>query len=70
MKAVRFVQPGRPLELHDLPQPHPGGDDVLVRVTAAGICRSNLSARSPGKVTPRWPVSRTSFRRFALSRTH
>ena len=46
MKAVRLVQPGRPLELHDIPQPHPGEDDVLVRVRAAGICHSDAHYRA------------------------
>ncbi len=36
MKAVRLVQPGQPLELHDGPIPLPGPRDVLVRVAAGG----------------------------------
>ncbi len=46
MKAVRLVQPGLPLELHDIPLPHPGEDDVLVRVKAAGICHSDAHYRA------------------------
>jgi propanol-preferring alcohol dehydrogenase len=46
MKAVRLVQPGRPLELHDIPLPHTGDDDVLVRVKAAGICHSDAHYRA------------------------
>ncbi len=45
MKAVRLVQPGRPLELHDVPLPHTGADDVLLRVKAAGICHSDAHYR-------------------------
>ena len=46
MKAVRLVQPGRPLELHDIPLPQTGDDDVLVRVKAAGICHSDVHYRA------------------------
>jgi propanol-preferring alcohol dehydrogenase len=46
MKAVRLVQPGRPLELDDIPLPHTGDDDVLVRVKAAGICHSDAHYRA------------------------
>src|SRR5206468_2862752 len=46
MKAVRLVQPGRPLELHDVPRPRPGPGDVLVRVKAAGICHSDAHYRA------------------------
>ena len=46
MKAVRLVQPGRALELHDIPLPHTGDDEVLVRVKAAGICHSDAHYRA------------------------
>jgi len=46
MKAVRLVQPGHPLELHDIPLPQTGDDDVLVRVKAAGICHSDAHYRA------------------------
>jgi D-arabinose 1-dehydrogenase-like Zn-dependent alcohol dehydrogenase len=46
MKAVRLVQPGSPLELHDIPLPQTGDDDVLVRVKAAGICHSDAHYRA------------------------
>lgn len=46
MKAVRLVQPGRPLELHDVPLPNVGHDEVLVRIKAAGICHSDAHYRA------------------------
>jgi len=46
VKAVRLVQPGRPLELHEVPIPIPGPSDVLVRVKAAGICHSDTHYRA------------------------
>jgi len=46
MKAIRLIQPGRPLELHEVPVPAVGGRDVLVRVRAAGICHSDAHYRA------------------------
>lgn len=46
MKALRLVAPHRPLEMHDLPVPEPGPDDVLIRVRAAGICHSDAHYRA------------------------
>lgn len=57
MKAVRLVQPGRPLELQEVPLPEIGAADVLVRVRAAGVChsdahyRAGLSAMGPMPIT-------------------
>ena len=46
MKAVRLVEPGRPLESRELEVPTVGPQDVLVRVRAAGICHSDAHYRS------------------------
>lgn len=46
MKAIRMVQPGFPLEMHDVPIPPVGSSDVLVRVKAAGICHSDAHYRA------------------------
>ena len=46
MKAVRLIEPGRPLQMQDLPVPEPGPDDALVRVEAAGICHSDAHYRA------------------------
>ena len=55
MKAVRMVQVGKPLELHDIPVPSIGERDILVRVCAAGICHSDVhyrAGRSPVRPLP------------------
>jgi len=57
MRAVRLVQPGRPLELFDLPEPTVGAGDVLVRVRAAGICHSDVHYRA-GR-SPVYPLPMT-----------
>ncbi|QLQ10728.1 MAG: NAD(P)-dependent alcohol dehydrogenase [Nocardioidaceae bacterium] len=41
MKALQFVEPGRPPEIRDLPVPEPTGNQVLLKVTAAGACHSD-----------------------------
>src|SRR5258708_4068355 len=46
MKAVRLIEPGRRLELQEIPVPKPGPHDVLVRVKAAGICHSDAHYRA------------------------
>lgn len=44
MKAAVFEAPGRPLTIVDLPDPEPGADDLILEVTACGICGSDLHA--------------------------
>jgi propanol-preferring alcohol dehydrogenase len=46
MKAVRLVKIGQPLEMHDIPVPEVGPQDVLVKVKAAGICHSDAHYRA------------------------
>lgn len=46
MKAIRMVEPGKPLELQHIPIPAAGEEDVLVRVRAAGICHSDAHYRA------------------------
>ena len=43
MKVVVAYEVGQPLVLEDLPVPDLGPQDVLVRVTASGICRTDLN---------------------------
>ncbi|QGP89785.1 alcohol dehydrogenase catalytic domain-containing protein [Gordonia sp. 135] len=42
MKALQYKRIGGPLELVDVPRPSPGPGQVLLRVTAAGLCHSDL----------------------------
>jgi 2-desacetyl-2-hydroxyethyl bacteriochlorophyllide A dehydrogenase len=46
MKAVRLIKPGQPLEMQEMPVPSLGAKGVLVRVKAAGICRSDMHYRA------------------------
>ena len=42
MRALRLQQWGRRPELVEVPVPVPAGDEVLLRVDAAGLCHSDL----------------------------
>ena len=46
MKAVQLVEVGKPLEVAEIPIPDIGSSEVLVRVTACGICHSDAHYRA------------------------
>lgn len=46
MRAVRLIEPGKPLQLYHVAVPDVGPRDVLVRVRAAGICHSDAHYRA------------------------
>lgn len=50
MRAFQVVEWGRPAEVRDVPVPEPGPGQVLVRMAAAGLCRTDLHilASPPG----------------------
>jgi len=56
MKACVLVSPApiesNPLRMVDLPKPHPEGNQVLVRVHACGVCRTDLHVVE-GELPPR-----------------
>jgi alcohol dehydrogenase, propanol-preferring len=42
MRALRYHGPKQPLRLEEIPAPEPAEGDVIVRVTAAGLCHTEL----------------------------
>jgi 2-desacetyl-2-hydroxyethyl bacteriochlorophyllide A dehydrogenase len=46
MRAVRLIEPKRPVVMEEIDIPHVGAEDVLIRVKAAGICHSDAHYRS------------------------
>lgn len=54
MRAVRFHAETGKLSLETVPVPRPGPDEVVVRVAACGICRSDLS-QFDGHIPARFP---------------
>lgn len=57
MKAVRLIEPGRPLEAQEVDVPQIGPRDVLVRVKAAGICHSDVHYRAGRSVVYPLPLT-------------
>jgi D-arabinose 1-dehydrogenase-like Zn-dependent alcohol dehydrogenase len=57
MKAIRMVEPGKPLELQQIPIPAAGEEDVLVRVRAAGICHSDAHYRAGRSTMGMLPIT-------------
>jgi len=51
MLAMVVERPGAPLVARELPVPEPGPDDVLVRVLACGVCRTDLHV-ADGELPP------------------
>jgi len=44
-----------PLQMMDLPDPHPGPGEVLVKISACGVCHTELD-EIEGRIQPRLPV--------------
>ncbi|HEY0919908.1 zinc-dependent alcohol dehydrogenase family protein [Devosia sp.] len=42
MRAMQLTAPGRPLRLVDLPRPRARAGEIVVRVLACGVCRTDL----------------------------
>jgi alcohol dehydrogenase, propanol-preferring len=58
MKALTLTQPGpietRPLQISEVPVPEPGDDEVLIEVSACGVCRTDLHVVE-GELAPKVP---------------
>jgi alcohol dehydrogenase, propanol-preferring len=54
MRAIVLDAPGQPLRIAELPDPRPSHGQVLLRVRACGVCRTDLHLRdgelSPGRL--------------------
>jgi propanol-preferring alcohol dehydrogenase len=56
MRAMVLDQPGRPLRLAQLPDPVPGPGEVLVAVSACGVCRTDLHVVDGELAQPKLPL--------------
>ncbi len=57
MKALRVHGPGRGLSADDVPVPVPGDGEVLLRVLACGVCRTDLHVLDSELPNLRYPVT-------------
>ncbi|CAN5129587.1 zinc-dependent alcohol dehydrogenase family protein [soil metagenome] len=55
-RTVSVESVDEPLEWVDLPVPEPGGDEVLIRVAACGVCHTELDEIEGRTAPPRLPV--------------
>jgi alcohol dehydrogenase, propanol-preferring len=56
MRAMLLDAPGQPLRLVDLPVPEPGPGQVLVRVSACAVCRTDLHVVDGELPQPKLPL--------------
>ena len=49
MRAVRLCAP-RDLRIEEIPIPEPGAGEVLMRVAAVGVCRSDIQYYASGRI--------------------
>lgn len=56
MRAMLLQSAGRPLVMTNLPEPKPGPQDVVVKVAACGVCRTDLHIRDGDLAHPKLPL--------------
>lgn len=56
MRAMVFIEKGTPLRLEERPIPSPGPGQILVRVAACGICRTDLHIVDGELSEPKLPL--------------
>ncbi len=56
MRAMVLDKPGQTLMSRDLPRPEPGATDVLVKVHACGVCRTDLHVVDGELPEPKLPI--------------
>ncbi|MGZ5240845.1 MAG: zinc-dependent alcohol dehydrogenase family protein [Caldimonas sp.] len=56
MRAMVLHQPGRPLHMEERPDPLPGPGEIVVRVEACAVCRTDLHVVDGELAHPRVPI--------------
>jgi alcohol dehydrogenase, propanol-preferring len=56
MRAMTLHAPCRPLELTKMPIPRPGPDQILIKVRACGVCRTDLHIMDGELPNPKTPL--------------
>jgi propanol-preferring alcohol dehydrogenase len=56
MRAMILEKAGTPLKMVDLPEPEPGPTQVLIRVRACGVCRTDLHVVDGDLKDPKLPI--------------
>lgn len=56
MRAMHLIRPGEPLRAADIAQPSPGPGQLLLRVHACGVCRTDLHVVDGELPNPKLPL--------------
>ncbi|OYT74965.1 MAG: alcohol dehydrogenase, partial [Armatimonadetes bacterium JP3_11] len=56
MHAMVLEQVGQPLQWRELPTPEPGEHQVLIRVRACGVCRTDVHVVDGELAHPKLPL--------------
>ena len=56
MRAMVLEAPGKPLSLRERPVPSPGAGEILIAVTACGVCRTDLHVVDGELAHPKLPL--------------
>jgi alcohol dehydrogenase, propanol-preferring len=56
MKAMVLEEQGQPLQYQEVPVPEPGPDQVLLRIHACGVCRTDLHIVDGDLTEPKLPL--------------
>jgi alcohol dehydrogenase, propanol-preferring len=56
MQAIILESPGKPLRKADLPRPNPGHSQLLIRVLACAVCRTDLHVIDGELTKPKLPL--------------
>jgi propanol-preferring alcohol dehydrogenase len=56
MRAMVLERPGSPLALREWPVPTPGAGEILVEITACGVCRTDLHVVDGELPNPKLPI--------------
>ncbi len=59
MRAIRLIKPNEFPELCEIPEPTPGPGQVLIKVTAAGLCHSDIAVMEHYAATANYPLPMT-----------
>ncbi|MDR0960740.1 MAG: NAD(P)-dependent alcohol dehydrogenase [Propionibacteriaceae bacterium] len=59
MRAIQLLEPGKFPELRDVPEPKPGPGQVLIKITAAGLCHSDIAVMEHYAVENNYPLPMT-----------
>ncbi len=56
MRAMVFTEVGKPLELKEVPKPQPSSEQVLIKVSVCGVCRTDLHVIDGELSKPKLPL--------------